>query len=180
MGNSALNIAIENPLPIAKGGTGAQTAQDALSALGGMANVTPGPDGNVITALGDAWVSSPSSGGSSVEIATFLLAVGTNLTEGADKVRVTLPYSGTILKAYADAQTAPLGADIIFDLNINGVTIWSTQSNRLKIVDGQTSGSQTAFDTTALVEGDILSIDVDQKGSNTAGRDIRVQMKIQI
>jgi len=61
------------------------------------------------------------------------------------------------------------------------VSIWNiTQSNRLKILSGQTYGTQSNFDTTSIVEGDVLSIDVDQVGNIMAGGDISVQLKIQI
>jgi hypothetical protein len=60
------------------------------------------------------------------------------------------------------------------------VSIWTTQANRLKIIDGQTYGEQSSFDTTSLIEGDVLSIDVDEVGSTTPGGDISVQLKIQI
>jgi hypothetical protein len=60
------------------------------------------------------------------------------------------------------------------------VTIWATQANRLKIIHGQTYGNQSSFDTTSLIEGDVLSIDVDQIGSTTPGSNITVQLKIQI
>ena len=112
---------------------------------------------------------------------TFLLAVGTILTTGTNKARVTVPYVGTILKAYASSGTGPQGADDIFDIYRNGVSIWNiTQSNRLKILSGQTYGTQSSFDITSIAEGDILSIDVDQVGSTTPGGDISVQLKIQI
>ena len=53
-------------------------------------------------------------------------------------------------------------------------------SNRLKILSGQTYGDQSNFDVTSIVEGDILSIDVDQVGNIAPGGDITAQLKIQI
>ena len=121
------------------------------------------------------------SAGISISHITFLLAVATTLTVGVNKARVIVPYVGTILKAYAISGTGPQGSDIIFDINKNNVSIWNiTPSNRLKILDGQTYGNQSNFDTTSIAEGDILSIDVDQVGNATPGGDITVQLKIQI
>lgn len=84
----------------------------------------------------------------------------------------------TIVKAYAGVKTAPTGAAVLIDLNKNGSSIWnSTQGNRLTIADGATSGSQTSFDVTTLAEGDLLSMDIDQIGSTTAGEDLTVALK---
>ncbi|AMV24177.1 hypothetical protein VT84_07255 [Gemmata sp. SH-PL17] len=66
----------------------------------------------------------------------------------------------------------------MFDINVNGATIWSTQANRLKIAAGATSGTQSTFNTTTVAEGDLLTIDVDQVGSTVAGQDVTVYLLI--
>jgi len=83
----------------------------------------------------------------------------------------------TITKAFAAVKTAPTSASIIFDINKNGTTIWSTQANRLTIPASATSGSQTSFNTTTLAEGDVLSLDVDQVGSTVTGADATVELR---
>jgi hypothetical protein len=102
---------------------------------------------------------------------TGTVAVGTNVCPA-----IIVPFPLTITKAFAYAKTGPTGADLIFDINKNGTTIWSTQSNRLKIAAAATSGNQTTFNTTSLAEGDILTVDVDQVGSTIAGADVTVQI----
>lgn len=83
-----------------------------------------------------------------------------------------------ITKVYAYANTAPTGADLIFDINKNGTSIWNTtQANRIKITAGNNTGSQTSFDTVDLTEGDILSMAVDQVGSSVVGQDVVVALK---
>ncbi len=83
----------------------------------------------------------------------------------------------TIVKAYAVVKTAPTDASIIVDINKNGSTIWSTQDDRLTIADGATTGNTTSFNTTSLVEGDLLTLDIDQVGSTVAGADLTVALK---
>lgn len=84
----------------------------------------------------------------------------------------------TIVKAYAVVKTAPTGADLIIDINKNGTSIWaSTPANRLTIADGETTGTQTSFDTTTLAESDTLSLDIDQIGSTIAGTDLTVLLR---
>lgn len=51
--------------------------------------------------------------------------------------------------------------DMTFDINLNGTTIWSTQANRLKLLDSASQGVQTTFDVTAVSKYDNLSLDGD-------------------
>jgi len=121
-----------------------------------------------------------SAGNGFVRSATFALALGTTATTGTNKTNVLIvPYAGKIVKAWAVAKTGPTGADLICDINLNGTSIWaSTQANRIKIVAGATTGSQTSFDTTTVAAGDQLTIDIDQVGSTVAGQDITIQLTI--
>jgi hypothetical protein len=112
---------------------------------------------------------------------TFVLHRGENATTGLNKTnKLIVDKAYTINKAYAYATTAPTGAALIFDINLNGSTIWSTQANRLQIAAGANSGTQTSFNSTALVENDILSIDIDQIGSTLPGADITVVLRADI
>lgn len=88
------------------------------------------------------------------------------------------PCSAVIIKAYAYAIIAPQGASLIFDINKNGTTIWTNQDNRLRILAGSNSGSQTNFDVRTLSEGDVITLDIDQVGSTTPGGKITVELKL--
>ena len=84
----------------------------------------------------------------------------------------------TISKVYVNCKTAPTGASILVDINKNGTSIWNTtQANRAAITAGNTSGTQTSFDTTSLTEGDVLTVDIDQVGSSVAGADLTITIK---
>lgn len=115
-------------------------------------------------------------GRASVRDYTFVLARGISAATGTgvtNSLIVTRP--GKIVKASIYALTAPTGAAFIVDINKNGTSIWnSTQSNRVQLAAGATSGTQANFDTTTIAEGDILTIDVDQVGSTVPGQDITV------
>lgn len=104
---------------------------------------------------------------------TGSLTVGTNMTPA-----LVVPLALTIEKAYAYVKTAPVGADILIDINKNGTSIWATnQANRLDIVAGNNTDTSSSFDTTALAESDYLTIDLDEVGSSTAGSDLTVALK---
>lgn len=103
------------------------------------------------------------------------LIVGTSLTAA-----LIVPKPLTIKKAYAYVKTAPVGASIITNILKNNASIWNaTPANKLSIADGVQSGSETSFDVTALSEGDILTLNVDQVGGTTAGSDLTVALKTQ-
>jgi hypothetical protein len=83
----------------------------------------------------------------------------------------------TLEKVHADVKTAPTGADLILDINLNGTSIWNaTQANRVTILATELTGSQTAFDTTAVIADDLLTLDVDQIGSSVAGADVTINL----
>lgn len=103
------------------------------------------------------------------------LVTGTNLTPA-----LIVPFAMTINTAYAYVKTVNTGATLIIDLNKNGVSIWSTTpANRLTMAAGDADKytTQTVFDTTSLVEGDLLTLDIDAVGSTIAGADLTVQLK---
>jgi hypothetical protein len=97
---------------------------------------------------------------------------------GALKAAAIVGKAGTITDVRAYVDTAPVGAALIVDVNINGVTAFTTQANRPTIADGQKVSSTTAPDVIALAAGDRLSIDVDQIGVGVAGSDLMVSITI--
>ena len=109
---------------------------------------------------------------------TFGLAIGGAATTGTNKTNaIMVERAGVITKAYIYAKTGPTGAALICDIKKNGTSIWNaTPANRIQIAAGGTSNTQTAFDTTAIAEGDVLTIDIAQIGSTVAGQDITVQL----
>lgn len=110
---------------------------------------------------------------------TFVLPMAGSLYTGTSlTIQGVAPKDLVITKAYASVKTAPTGANLIIDINKNGTSIWaSTQANRLTVTTGNSSGTQTSFDTTTLSEQDLITIDIDQVGSTIAGADLVVLLK---
>lgn len=101
--------------------------------------------------------------------------VGTN-----QSTSYNIPFNGIIKSVKANIETAPTGAAIICDINVNGKSIWYiTTGNRITIADGATSGSSSAFDITEVTENQVLTIDIDQVGSTTAGDNLTVTIVIE-
>ena len=67
--------------------------------------------------------------------------------------------------------TAPTDASVIFDVNINGTTAFTTQASRPTILATANASSTILPDVTTLTDGDVLEIDVDQEGSTLPGTD---------
>ena len=110
---------------------------------------------------------------------SFVFTVDEVLIVGTNKTPILIvPRAYTIEKIFAIVKTAPDGDDLKVDINKNDVSIWSSNpDNKITITDGATTDTVTQFDTTSLAEGDRLTLDVDQVGSNTGGETLTVVMK---
>lgn len=101
------------------------------------------------------------------------LETGVNIT-----LAILTPCALTINHVRCYAKTAPVGSSIIVDINKNGTTIFTTQANRPTISDGENKGSSSPTpDVTSLAEGDVITLDIDQVGSSTAGADLTVEVR---
>ncbi len=89
--------------------------------------------------------------------------------------QITMPFGLTLTGVTLKAKGAPTGAALIYDINKNGTTIFST---RPQIAAGATAGGTGAiFSITTLEPNSILTIDIDQVGSTFAGSGVTVMLK---
>lgn len=89
--------------------------------------------------------------------------------------RFKFPFAATIINVTAAVGTAPTGADIVLDVNKNGVTVFTTQANRPRILAGTFQESVDAVpDIVSVVNDEYLTVDVDAVGSVVAGSDLTV------
>jgi len=160
----------------------AQTAAEATAAaaLAVHAADTTAQHGMADTSLlldtGDISVSvaAHSHAHTAVETRTFsvpgALAVGTGVIEWP----ITRPETLTKITGRLGNADSPVGADVKIDVNLNGTTVHSPQSNQITIIP--TAVLDTVVpDVTAMVDGDWLSIDIDQTGlASTEGSNLVV------
>lgn len=90
---------------------------------------------------------------------------------GTKLAQTLIPETMIIAKVKIYADTAPTGSSLIVDVNIDGTTIFTNQAKRPEIAIGEHSDDSGVPDVINLVEGNRLSIDVDQIGSSVAGGD---------
>ena len=97
------------------------------------------------------------------------------LTTGAGKITWQMPYAMTVTAVRASVKTAPTGSTINVDINEGGSTILGTA---ITIDIGETSSATAAtppvVSDTDLADDAVMTIDVDQVGSGTAGVGLKV------
>ena len=116
-----------------------------------------------------------------IHVIVLPVAAAANISTGTNKLgyEIVVPFAATIVRARAIAGTAPLTTAIIFDINKNGTTIFTTQAKRLTIAASATSGNTTDIEVVALAAGDRITIDVDQIGTGTVGANVCAFLIIQ-
>ena len=101
-----------------------------------------------------------------------------DLEVGTDKVKFILPYAFTLTGISASVTTAPSGSALIADVHEAGTSIMTT--NKLSIDADETSTSTAAtaptLTDTSLASGALITIDIDQIGSSTAGAGLKVYL----
>ena len=103
----------------------------------------------------------------------------TDLTNGTAKVTFRMPAAGTLTAVKATVTTAPVGSDLIVDINEAGTSVLST---KLSIDDGEktseTAATPPVISDSALADDAEITIDIDQVGSGTAGAGLKVTLYI--
>lgn len=88
-----------------------------------------------------------------------------------------LPYPCVIEAVVIAVNTAPTGASLIADVNVNGTSIYaSTPANRPTIAAGSTVATGGTPNTTTVATNAAITVDVDQVGSTVAGADLSVNV----
>lgn len=103
----------------------------------------------------------------------------TALGTGTAKASFRMPFAGILTGVKASVNTAPIGSALVVDVNESGVSVLST---KLSIDAGETTSATAAtpavISDSALANDAIVSIDIDQVGSTTAGAGLKVTLYI--
>jgi hypothetical protein len=110
----------------------------------------------------------------------FIVALSdetTDLTTGTGKASFHMPFAMTLTGVKANCTTAPVGATIIVDINEAGSTILSTKlSIDASELTSSTAASAAVMSDTALANDALITFDIDQVGSSTAGKGLKVTL----
>ena len=110
----------------------------------------------------------------------FIVALSdetTDLTTGTAKASFNMPFAMTLTGVKANCTTAPVGSTIIVDINEAGSTILSTKlSIDASELTSSTAASAAVISDTALANDALITFDIDQVGSSTAGKGLKVTL----
>jgi hypothetical protein len=120
-------------------------------------------------------IATSASFASSQEIA---FSIPNTLTVGTGVSRWYITRDVTITNIVATVSTAPAGASVIFDVNKNGTTVFTTQGNRPTVAATTFTDLNSIPDVISLTSGDYLTVDVDQIGSSVAGADAVIRINV--
>ena len=153
--------------------TGAKIADDAIDSE----HYTDGSIDTAHIADGQITLAKIANAAKTEAIAIACSDETTDLTTGTAKVTFHMPYAFTLTGVKAGVTTAPVGSTIIVDINEAGSTILST---KLTIDASEktsaTSATAAVISDTALASDALITIDIDQVGSSTAGTGLKVYL----
>lgn len=123
---------------------------------------------HVLTCIhdGSQWVeisrspmkSSASAGTDNAIYTPVMVHIPGTLSIGNDKRRLKLEHDCIIKRATIEAVTGPSGGDLIVDVVVNGLSIFTNQSEMARITDGQTSGN-SATKNHAYTAGQLIYLE---------------------
>lgn len=101
----------------------------------------------------------------------------TDLATGTAKVTFRMPFAMTLTAVRASVNTAPTGSTLVVDINQNASSILSTKLS----IDASEKTSTTAatppvISDTTLDDDAEITIDIDQVGSSTPGKGLKVTL----
>jgi len=97
-----------------------------------------------------------------------------NLTTGTAKVTFRAPFKMKVTAVRLNVNTSPAGAAVIVNIKEAGNTLFSVKP---QVDAGQlTSTSAPTFSDTDLADNAEMTIDIDQVGSSTAGKGLKVHI----
>lgn len=102
----------------------------------------------------------------------------TDLSTGTAKITFRAPYALENITFRANVNEAPTGSTIVVDINKNGSTMMTTNKLTIDASEETSVSAATAvgMTTTTCSDDDEFTVDVDQVGSTTAGKGLKITM----
>jgi len=120
---------------------------------------------------GNAWLDNTTS---------FVIACSdetSNLETGDDKAQIRLPFQFELTDISANVNTAPTGSTISIQVQEDGSDILSTPITiDISETTSETAAVPPVISDSTLAANSIISIDLDQIGSSTAGTGLKINL----
>jgi len=117
--------------------------------------------------------------GSTNDILYYVASTSGAISVATGALRFIVPTAGQLNVVRAMCNTAPTGASMIMDINVNGTSIYPTSTKPTIAISGVDSGISNP-DSPSVAVGDYVTVDVDQVGSTVAGSDLTVAWEIRV
>lgn len=113
-------------------------------------------------------------------VETYVFSMMGPLTVKLSPAPIYVENNYELITARASVGTAPVGASIIANLTVNGVSYWNgAAAQRPTILDGTvTDLAGPPFNNSIISAGSYLNAKVDQIGSTTAGSDLTLVIRL--
>lgn len=107
--------------------------------------------------------------------AIFRVDGGVDAFPGFTRLYNDTGHTWTVTAVRASVETAPNGGNVIVDVNVNGTSIFTDQTERPLIGPGQlTSGKVIPDGTPEVQDGDYITVDVDTSTDPAANLSVSV------
>lgn len=159
-------LAGSSALPVANGGTGLATLTgvakgNGTAAMTAIANAS---------ANGKQFLRDDYAFAAPLEcICVYIVDEATTVTTGTSKRTLYVPYAMTLTAAFIGVSTQSSSGVVTVDVNLNGVSIFSTNPSIDANEDTSATGTAAVLSTTALAQYDKLTFDVDAAGTGAKG-----------
>jgi hypothetical protein len=132
---------------------------------------------NKITGLAAPTLDTDAATRKFADTGVFLFGIEGDLAVTTSSVPLKLPFDIEIIEVELVCTTAPTGAAILVDANIDGTTVFTTQGNRPTIAISATTGTSTSVDDASHTDGQVLTVNIDQIGSTLPGTDLSIAIR---
>lgn len=117
------------------------------------------------------------SGNSTIYQALFSVEGTLQVEDNPLRIYNIAGVTRTIDKVFLAVSTPPSGASIIVDIHKNGTTIFTNQDNRPEILSSEYTGFTTVIDENSWLDGEYLTMHIDQVGTTVSGSDLTVHIR---
>ncbi len=101
----------------------------------------------------------------------FFISGTLTVSNPAGNINIQSPFALSCTSLTGKVNTAPAGASLIFTINRNGASIGT-----VTIIAG-TTGASTTISATTLAQDDVITVQITQIGSSTAGSDLIAEVR---